>query len=115
MTDVGELAFIADGDLREVGSGVTDASKVAVQAFGLVIPVTDVGVTLVLTLEDGRTFNMKPADEDADDAAAGTFTVSWQKGYNYIYRILLYPQGIQLTDIRVVDWIDGGSHDIGVE
>lgn len=113
--EVGELSFSADGSQREVGSGTVDASEVAIQAFGLVIPVTEVSATLVLTLDDGRTFNMKPADEDADDAAAGTFTVSWQKGYNYIYRILLYPQGIQLTDIRVVDWIDGGSHDIGVE
>lgn len=113
--EVGELSFSADGSQREVGSGAVDASEVAIQAFGLVIPVTEVSATLVLTLDDGRTFNMKPADEDADDAAAGTFTVSWQKGYNYIYRILLYPQGILLTDIRVADWIDGGSHDIGVE
>ena len=113
MTDVGELAFIADGDLREVGSGVTDASKVAVQAFGLVIPVTDVGVTLVLTLEDGRTFNMKPAEGNGN--VPGTFTVNWEKGYNYIYNIRLQPQGIELADIRVAGWNDGGAHDIPVE
>lgn len=113
MTDIGELMFTADGDLREVGSGETNASKVAIQAFGLVIPVTDVGVTLVLTLEDGRTFNMKPAEGNGN--APGTFTANWEKGYNYIYNIRLQPQGIELADIRVAGWNDGGAHDIPVE
>ncbi|GGJ88529.1 hypothetical protein GCM10007084_10210 [Parabacteroides faecis] len=113
MTDAGELVFTADGDLRGVGSGEADASKVAIQAFGLVIPVTDVGVTLVLTLEDGRTFNMKPAE--GNGKAPGTFTADWKKGYNYIYNIRLQPQGIELADIRVAGWNDGGAHDIPVE
>ena len=113
MTDVSELEFTAGGDLREVGFGETNASKVAVQAFGLVIPVTNVDVTLVLTLDDGRTFNMKPAKGNED--TPGTFRANWEKGYNYIYNVCLQPQGIELADIQVAGWNDGGAYDIPVE
>lgn len=113
MSDVSELMFTADSDLREVGSGVADASKVAVQAFGLVIPVTGVAVTLELTLDDGRTFHMKPAEGSGN--TPGTFTANWKKGYNYIYNIRLQPQGIELTDIKVAGWNDGGAYDVPVE
>lgn len=112
MQDVGELWFEAGGDLRPVGSGVSDAADVPVQAFGLVIPVTDVATTLELTLDDGRVFNMSPS---ADVNTPGTFTATWEKGKNYIYNIRLQPQGIELADIQVAAWNDGGSYDVPME
>ena len=54
------LQFTAGGDKRVVGTGTDVTSEVPVQAFGLVIPVSDVGISLELTLDDGRTFNMVP-------------------------------------------------------
>lgn len=112
MQDVGELWFEAGGDLRTVGSGVSDAAQVPVQAFGLVIPVTGVAATLELTLDDGRVFNMSPP---AGDNTPGTFTATWEKGKNYIYNLRLQPQGIELTNIQVAAWSDGGAYDVPME
>lgn len=112
MYDVSELWFTADGDLRPVGSGVSDAADVLVQAFGLVIPVTGVAATLELTLDDGRVFNMSPP---AGDNTPGTFTATWEKGKNYIYNLRLQPQGIELTNIQVAAWKDGDTHDVPME
>ena len=109
---VDQLVFTAGGDMREIGTGTDDTGKVPIQAFGLVIPVTGIGVTLELTLDDGRAFTMKPTDASGDP---GTFTANWKKGYNYIYNIRLQAQGIELTDIQVAGWNDGGEYDIPVE
>lgn len=111
MTAVDELSFTADGDLRVIGTNVTDAKMVPVQAFGLVIPVTDVAVTLELTLDDNRVFTMSPSA----DGAPGTFTATWLKGNNYIYNILMSPQGIVIADVKVAGWNEGGSTDVPVE
>lgn len=112
MQDADELWFTADGDLRAVGSGVSIAADVPVQAFGLVIPVTNVAATLELTLNDGRVFNMSPSG-DADTPV--TFTATWEKGKNYIYNLRLQPQGIELADITVAAWNDGGAYDVPME
>lgn len=117
MTAVDELVFTAYGDLREVGSVTADAgspgaSTVPIQAFGLVIPVSGVNVTLELTFDDGRIFTMKPS---ASGSGPGTFTANWQKGYNYIYNLLMQPQGIELMDIKVAAWNDGGAYDVPME
>lgn len=112
MTFVDELSFTADGDMRGIGSGVSDPKQVAVQAFGLVIPVTGIPVTLELTLDDGRTFLMSPPE---GSSIPGTFTANWLKGNNYIYNIRMLPQGIEIADIEVAGWGDGGSTDIPVE
>lgn len=61
LTAVDQLTFISDGDLRAVGAS-DNVAEVAVQAFGLVIPVTGVAVTLELTLDDGRVFHMSPSE-----------------------------------------------------
>lgn len=106
------LQFTAGGDKRVVGTGTDVTSEVPVQAFGLVIPVSDVGISLELTLDDGRTFYMVPG---ADSDVPGTFTASWEKGYNYIYNIRMSPQGIEIADVKVAGWNDGGSVDIPVE
>lgn len=116
MTDVEQLTFVSSGVMRVVGSvagqtgvangGTVDASSVPIQAFGLVIPVENVNITLELTLDDGRTFNMKPVD---GGSIAGTFAVNWKKGNNYIYNIRLSPLGIELADIKVAGWEDGGE------
>lgn len=58
ITPVDQLQFTAGGDKRVVGTGTEETSEVPVQAFGLVIPVSDVGISLELTLDDGRTFYM---------------------------------------------------------
>lgn len=112
MYNVDELWFTADGDLRAVGTEVSDAAQVPVQAFGLVIPVTGVAATLELTLDDGRVFNMSPS---AGGNTPGTFTVNWEKGKNYIYNLRLQPQGIELADITVAAWNDGGAYDVPME
>ena len=112
ITPVDQLQFTAGGDKRVVGTGTEETSEVPVQAFGLVIPVSDVGISLELTLDDGRTFNMVPG---ADSDVPGTFTASWEKGYNYIYNIRMSPQGIEIADVKVAGWNDGGSVDIPVE
>ena len=109
---VDQLQFTAGGDKRVVGTGTEETSEVPVQAFGLVIPVSDVGISLELTLDDGRTFYMVPG---ADSDVPGTFTASWEKGYNYIYNIRMSPQGIEIADVKVAGWNDGGSVDIPVE
>lgn len=111
-TTVSELWFTADGDMRAIGTGVTDPKQVPVQAFGLVIPVTGVSVTLELTLDDGRVFTMAPAE---GSSTPGTFTANWVKGNNYIYNIRMLPQGIEITDIQVAGWYEGGSTDVPVE
>lgn len=115
LTVVDQLVFTAGGDMRGIGSvPVTgETNKTPVQAFGLVIPVTDVSVTLELTLDDDRVFKMKPTESSGTDP--GTFTVKWEKGYNYIYNIRLQAQGIELTKIQVAGWNDGGEYDIPVE
>ena len=115
LTAVDQLVFTAGGDMRGIGSvtGAGEGNKTPVQAFGLVIPVTDVGVTLELTLDDGRVFTMKPSGSSGTDP--GTFTAKWEKGYNYIYNIRMQAQGIELTDIQVAGWNDGGEYDIPVE
>lgn len=107
MTAVGELWFTAGGDQRSVGTNYTDVKEVAIQAFGLVIPVTGVSVTLELTLDDDRVFTMSPV--------AGTFTADWVKGSNYIYNIKISPQGIAITNVEVAGWNEGGSTDVPVE
>lgn len=112
LTPVSQLSFIADGNMREVGSGVDEPAGVPVQAFGLVIPVTGIPVTLELTLDDGRVFTMSPSEGSADP---GTFTADWVKGNNYIYNIRMLPQGIEIADIEVAGWTDGGSTDVPVE
>lgn len=115
LTAVDQLVFTAGGDMRGIGSetGAGEGNKTPVQAFGLVIPVTDAGVTLELTLDDGRVFTMKPSESSGTDP--GTFTAKWEKGYNYIYNIRLQAQGIELTDIQVAGWNDGGEYEIPVE
>lgn len=111
LTAVDQLSFIAGGDLRAIGAA-NDATKVPVQAFGLVIPVTGASVTLELTLDDGRIFLMAPAEGSADP---GTFTADWLMGNNYIYNIRMSPKGIEIADIQVAGWGEGGSTDIPVE
>lgn len=111
LTVVDQLTFLAGGDQRAIGAA-DDATKVPVQAFGLVIPVTGVPVTLELTLDDGRIFLMSPSEGSADP---GTFTADWLKGNNYIYNILMSPQGIEIADIQVAGWGEGGSTDVPVE
>lgn len=115
LTAVDQLMFTADGDMRGIGSVQTtdETGQTPVQAFGLVIPVTDVSATLELTLDDGRVFAMKPSESNGTDP--GTFTAKWENGYNYIYNIRMQAQGIELTDIRVADWNDGGEYDIPME
>lgn len=112
MTAVDELWFTADGDMRAIGTGVTEPKQVPVQAFGLVIPVTGITVTLELTLDDDRVFTMAPA---AESSTPGTFTANWVKGNNYIYNIRMLPQGIEIADIQVAGWNEGGSTDVPVE
>lgn len=111
-TAVDELWFTADGDMRGIGTNVTDPKKVSVQAFGLVIPVTGIAVTLELTLDDGRVFTMAPGE---GSSTPGTFTANWLKGNNYIYNIQMLPQGIEIADIQVAGWNEGGSTDVPVE
>ena len=84
----------------------------SVQAFGLVIPVTGIAVTLELTLDDGRVFTMAPGE---GSSTPGTFTANWLKGNNYIYNIQMLPQGIEIADIQVAGWNEGGSTDVPVE
>lgn len=112
MTVVDELWFTADGDMRTVGSNVVDVSDVAVQAFGLVIPITGVVATLEMTLDDDRMFTMTPP---GGSGSVGSFVVNWIKGNNYIYNIRLSPQGVVIDNIEVADWGDGGSTEVPVE
>lgn len=111
LASVDQLTFMAAGDLRAIGASADDVGKVAVQAFGLVIPVTGVPVTLELTLDDGRVFLMSPSE----GSTPGTFTANWEKGKNYIYNIRMSPQGIEIADMEVAGWGEGGSTDIPVE
>lgn len=110
LTAVDQLTFLADGDMRTIGAA-DDVGKVAIQAFGLVIPVTGVPVTLELTLDDGRVFLMSPSE----GSTPGTFTANWEKGNNYIYNIRMSPQGIEIADMEVAGWGEGGSTDVPVE
>lgn len=112
MTAVDRLTFVADGDMRAIGVGAADPKAVAVQAFGLVIPVSDVPVTLELTLDDGRIFRMSPSEESG---SPGTFTADWEKGNNYIYNIRMSSQGIEIANVEVAGWTEGGSTDVPVE
>lgn len=117
LTDVGELSFTGGGDLRAIGTGVSEAAGVAtvpIQAFGLVIPGSAAAVTLELTLSDGRTFTMSPA-ADAASGSPGTFAVKWEKGQNYIYNIGLSPQGIEIANVTVAGWGEGSTTDVPVE
>lgn len=109
---VDELWFTTAGDMRTVGTGEIDTKKVAVQAFGLVLPVTGVSVTLELTLDDDRVFTMSSSEEDG---SARTFTANWVGGSNYIYNINILPQGIEIAGIDVAGWNDGDSTDVPVE
>lgn len=111
MTAVDELVFIPGGDMRTIGSA-SEPNQVAVQAFGLAIPVTGVDVTVELTLDDGRIFTMKPAE---GSNTPGTFTADWIKGNNYIYNIRMLPQQIVIANMEVAGWNDGGSTDVPVE
>ena len=113
VATVGELWFTADGDLRRVGTGggagEDDIRKVAIQAFGMVIPVADVPVTLELTLDNGSVFTMAPAT----GGGVSTFIANWLKGNNNIYNIQLSPQGI--SNVEVAGWAEGGATDVPVE
>ena len=113
LTDIDQLVFSAGGDTRAVGgeSGET-TTNVPVQAFGLVIPVSGVNVTLELTFDDGRTFTMKPS---GTGEGPGSFTADWKKGYNYIYNLRMQPQGIELAEVKVAAWNDGGAYDVPME
>ena len=115
MAAVGELWFTADGDLRSVGTEVgadeDDIRKVAIQAFGMVIPVADVPVTLELTLDDGSVYTMAPAT----GGGVSTFLANWLKGNNYIYNIQLSPQGLSIANVEVAGWAEGGATDVPVE
>lgn len=115
MAAVGELWFTADGDLRSVGTEVgadEDAiRKVAIQAFGMVIPVADVPVTLELTLDNGSVYTMAPAT----GGGVSTFLANWLKGNNYIYNIQLSPQGLSIANVEVAGWAEGGATDVPVE
>ena len=111
----GELSFTAGGDMRTIGTGVSEPADVAgipVQAFGLVIPAVADDVTLELTLEDERIFTMSPT---GDTDAPGTFTVNWEKGNNYIYNIGMSPQGIEIANVVVAGWNEGGTTEVPME
>ena len=110
LVTVDQLTFLADGDMRTIGAA-DGVGNVAIQAFGLVIPVTGVPVTLELTLDDGRVFLMSPSE----GSTPGTFTANWEKGNNYIYNIRMSPQGIEIADMEVAGWGEGGSTDVPVE
>lgn len=114
LTAVDLLTFQADGDMRAIGTvdDTKGVSTVPIQAFGLVVPVTGVSVTLELTLDDDRTFLMSPP---ADSDSPGTFTATWEKGKNYIYNIRMSPQGIEIADVTVAGWEEGGSTNVPVE
>ena len=113
LTAIDQLVFSAGGDTRAVGgeSGET-TTNVPVQAFGLVIPVSGVNVTLELTFDDGRTFTMKPSGMGE---GPGSFTADWKKGYNYTYNLRMQPQGIELAEVKVAAWNDGGAYDVPME
>ena len=115
MTAVDELWFTADGDLGRggtgIGAGEDDIRKVAIQAFGMVIPVADVPVTLELTLDNGSVYTMAPAG----GGGVSTFIANWLKGNNYIYNIQLSPQGISIANVEVAGWAEGGTTDVPVE
>ncbi|KKB54506.1 fimbrillin family protein [Parabacteroides gordonii] len=111
----GELSFTAGGDMRTIGTGVSEPADVAgipVLAFGLVIPAVADDVTLELTLEDERIFTMSPT---GDTDAPGTFTVNWEKGNNYIYNIGMSPQGIEIANVVVAGWNEGGTTEVPME
>lgn len=116
MAAVGELWFTADGDLRSVGTEVgaheDDIRKVAIQAFGMVIPVADVPVTLELTLDNGSVYTMAPA---TGGGGVSTFIANWLKGNNYIYNIQLSPQGLSIANVEVAGWAEGGVTEVPVE
>lgn len=113
LTAIDQLVFSAGGDTRAVGgeSGET-TTNVPVQAFGLVIPVSGVNVTLELTFDDGRIFTMKPS---GTGEGPGSFTADWKKGYNYTYNLRMQPQGIELAEVKVAAWNDGGAYDVPME
>lgn len=108
-TVVDTLAFVSGGNRRAIGTNIAeaDAATVPVQAFGLVIPTADASVTLELTLDDGRLFTIRP---DADP----TLPTTWEKGRNYIYTIRMTPQGVEVANVEVTDWTDGGETDVPV-
>lgn len=117
MIAASELSFTAAGtaDMRVIGTGVSEAADIAgvpIQAFGLVIPVTGADVTLELTLEDDRIFTMSPTGETD---VPGTFPVNWEKGNNYIYNIGMSPQGIEIADVVVAGWNEGGVTEVPME
>ncbi|WP_075558353.1 fimbrillin family protein [Parabacteroides timonensis] len=117
MIAASELSFTAAGtdDMRVIGTGVSEAADIAgvpIQAFGLVIPVMGADVTLELTLEDDRVFTMSPS-EGTD--VPGTFSVNWEKGNNYIYNIGMSPQGIEIADVVVAGWNEGGVTEVPME
>lgn len=116
MVGAGELSFTAAGtgtdDMRVIGTGVSDVAGIPVQAFGLVIPAVADDVTLELTLEDDRVFTMLPT---GDTDAPGTFTVNWEKGNNYIYNIGMSPQGIEIANVVVAGWNEGGTTEVPME
>jgi hypothetical protein len=108
-TAVDTLAFVSGGNMRAIGTNIAeaDAATVPVQAFGLVIPTVDASVALELTLDDGRLFTISP---DADP----TLPTTWEKGRNYIYTIRITPQGVEIANVKVTDWTDGGETDVPV-
>ena len=113
LTAVDQLVFTAGGDTRAVGGEPGETTtNVPVQAFGLVIPVSGVNVTLELTFDDGRTFTMKPS---VAGEGPGSFTADWKKGYNYTYNLRMQPQGIELAEVKVAAWNDGGAYDVPME
>lgn len=103
------LIFAAGKMMRPIGTKITEENvqTVPIQAFGLVVPMTDASVTLKLILDDGRVFTIKPGES--------TKTTTWEKGHNYIYTLRMTPQGVTVDNVEVVDWTDGAVFDVPVE
>lgn len=89
----------APGTERAIGSGTTVAAQVPVQAFGLVMPVSNyenpIQATAELTLDDGHVFTTSP------------FELNWGGGFgggHYIYTLRLDPKGITIDKPGVAPW-----------
>lgn len=103
------LIFTAGKMMRPIGTNIAEdqSQTVPIQAFGLVVPMTNASVTLKLILDDGRVFTIKPG--------VSTEKTTWEKGHNYIYTLRMTPQGVMVANVEVVDWTDGAAFDVPVE